>query len=277
LSSTFEETAAAVVPAVKDRAGVQSLERAFAILEVVAAHPNGVSLAELSKQVALHNSTAFHLVRTMVQLGYVRQAPETKRYHVGRMLFTLAAGSLTEIELVSAATPILEDLARETGETCHLAVRSGNEVVVVARSAGAGAFQMTDRSGGVRPVHATGLGKMLFAGLPRERLEAYLAEAELSGLTPKTITGKDELRAEFERVRRAGVAYDDGEFDPEVRCVAAPVRDFTGRVTAAVGISGPIWRMTLQRLPEVSAHAASAADRLSSALGAPGLNGLARD
>src|SRR5882762_6933275 len=100
----------------RQRSGVQSLGRAFAILEEVARHREGIGLAELSKLVGLHNSTTFHLVKTMVSLGYIRQEKDTKRYRVGRPLFALAASSLDEIEMVNVATPVLEDLARDTGE-----------------------------------------------------------------------------------------------------------------------------------------------------------------
>jgi DNA-binding IclR family transcriptional regulator len=125
--------------------GVQSLGRAFAILEAIARNRDGVSLAELSKHVGLHSSTTFHLVRTMVGLGYVRQLKD-KRYRVGRPLFALAAGALDDIEMVSLATPILEDLSRETGEASHFCVRMGDAVIVIARTGGAGAFQLTDAS-----------------------------------------------------------------------------------------------------------------------------------
>ena len=108
-----------VVPAPKNidddaenyqRGGVQSLGRAFAILEEVARNREGIGLAELSKRVGLHNSTTFHLVKTIVSLGYIRQDRGTKRYRVGRPLFALAASSLDEIEMISLARPILEDL-----------------------------------------------------------------------------------------------------------------------------------------------------------------------
>src|SRR4030088_2521390 len=98
----------------RQRAGIQSLGRAFAILEEVARNRDGISLAELSKRVGLHTSTTFHLVRTMVSLGYIRQIKDGKRYRIGRPLFALAASALDEIELVSLATPVLEDLSRET-------------------------------------------------------------------------------------------------------------------------------------------------------------------
>src|SRR5665647_3809853 len=95
------------------RGGVQSLGRAFAILEEIARNREGIGLAELSKRVGLHNSTTFHLVKTMVQLGYVSQLADSRKYRIGRRMFTLAAGALDEIELVNVATPVLEKLTRE--------------------------------------------------------------------------------------------------------------------------------------------------------------------
>lgn len=252
----------------RERTGVQSLERAFAILEGIAAHPDGISLTGLSRLVGLHNSTTFHLVKTMVSLGYIRQAPETKRYHIGRMMFALAASSIRDIDLLGLATPILEDLARETGESAHIAILSGNEVIVVARCAGTGAFQLQERHGGVRPGHATALGKVLLADMSPPQLGRYLAAHPLSPLTEKTITDAEDLRAELARVRDAGHAYDDCEFDGEVRCMAMPVRDFTGRVIAALGISGPVWRLSRRSLQGLHGKVERAARELSAELGA---------
>ena len=118
------------------KAGKREIGRAFAIIEQVARHREGIGLAELAKLVGLHTSTTFHLAKTMVSLGYIRQERETKRYRVGRPLFALAASALDEIEMVNVATPIMEDLSRETGETSHFAVRMGDAVVVIARTSG---------------------------------------------------------------------------------------------------------------------------------------------
>jgi IclR family transcriptional regulator, KDG regulon repressor len=121
----------------RQRGGVQSLGRAFSILEEVARHREGIGLAELSRLVGLHNSTTtFHLARTMVSLGYMRQERASKRYRVGRPLFALAASALDEIEMVNLATPVLEDLSRETGESGHFAVRMGDSVVSSPAPAG---------------------------------------------------------------------------------------------------------------------------------------------
>jgi len=251
----------------RERAGVQSLERGFAILEQVAQSREGIGLAELSKKVGLHNSTTFHLVKTMVSLGYIRQSKETKRYRIGRPLFTLAAGSLDEIELVSLATPILEDLSAATGESGHFAVRSGDSVVVIAKTSGTGAFQLTDRVGVVRPAHCTALGKVLLAALSPQQLERFIQGQELRSYTPKTITDPDLLRQDIAEVARTGVAFDDGEFSPEVRCVAVAVHDFTAQIVGALGISGPVWRLSIQVLQTKTELVKEAARRLSRDLG----------
>lgn len=253
----------------KQRAGIQSLGRAFAILEEIARHREGIGLADLSRLVGLHNSTAFHLVKTLVSLGYVRQDRDNKRYRVGRPLFALAASCLDEVEMVNVATPILEDLARESGESAHFAVRMADAVVVIARTSGPGAFQLTDRVGVVRPAHCTALGKMILAALPEDEFERFLARAELKPFTERSITEAPALRREIEAVRRSAMAFDDGEFNAEVRCVAVAVRDFSGKAIGTLGISGPVWRLSIQALQSRARILQGAADRLSSELGAP--------
>src|SRR5262245_49609792 len=255
---------------VEDRArgGLQSIGRAFAILEEVARNRDGITLADLSKRVGLHNSTAFHLVKTMVSLGYIRQIRESKRYRVGRPLFALAASALDEMEMVSIATPVLEDLSRETGESSHFATRMSDAVVVMARTPGPGAFQLTDRVGVVRPAYCTALGKVILAALRPDQLDRYLERIELKALTSKTITNAQRLRRELQEVRRTGIAVDDGEFDTEMRCAAMPVHDFSGQVVGAIGISGPVWRLSIQALQTKSRDLAGAANSLSEAFGA---------
>jgi len=265
----------------RQRSGVQSLGRAFAILEEVARHREGIGLAELSKRVGLHNSTTFHLAKTMVSLGYLRQERDSKRYRVGRPLFALAASALDEIEMVNLATPVLEDLSRESGESGHFAVRMGDSVIVIARTSGTGAFQLTDRVGVVRPAHCTALGKIILASLRPDQLKRFLERVELKPSTKKSITEPSVLLREIAEIRRSAIAFDDGEFNPEVRCVAVPVYNFTGDVIGALGISGPIWRMSDQMLQSRAKLVQTAANRLSAEFGAKDLknlnNGLNKD
>lgn len=259
------EEEAAEVP--RERGGIQSLERAFAILEEIARNRDGINLADLSKAVGLHNSTTFHLVKTMVQLGYISQLRDSKRYRVGSKLFTLAAGARDESTLLALATPVLERLTAATGEAGHFAIRSGNEIVVIARTAGSGLLQLADRTGSTRPAHATALGKVLLAAMSDSEVKRFLAETDLRKYTAKTLVEPAAILREVGEARRRGIAYDDGEFDEEVRCVAVPVYDFAGRVAGAIGISGAVWRLSLQSLQDKARQVREAAAALSTQLG----------
>jgi IclR family transcriptional regulator, KDG regulon repressor len=271
IARIVEKTRPDIDDDVEDRArgGIQSIGRAFAILEEVARHRDGIGLADLSKRVGLHNSTTFHLVKTMVSLGYIRQLKESKRYRIGRPLFALAASALDEKEMVSMATPVLDELSRQTGESSHFASRMSDAVVVMARTPGPGAFQLTDRVGVVRPAYCTALGKIILAALLPDQLDRYLDRVELKSLTAKTVTNPQRLRRELQEVRRTGIAFDDGEFDKEVRCAAMPVHDFSGQVIGAIGISGPVWRLSISALQGKTRIIGEAARRLSEAFGAP--------
>jgi DNA-binding IclR family transcriptional regulator len=258
------------VDADQQRGGIQSIGRAFLILEEIAYTREGIALSELSKRIGLHNSTAFHILKTLVSLGYVRQMRDTKRYRIGRPLFALAAGALDEIEMVSCATPILQGLSQETGESCHFSVRSGDAVMVMARTSGPRAFQLTNRVGILRPAHCTALGKVILAALSPEQFERFLKRADLRAYSSKSITEPDLLLREIAEVRRTGIAFDDGEFDDEVRCVAVPVHDFSGQTLGAIGISGPVWRMSIQTLQSYADIVQRAASQLSAAFGFTG-------
>src|SRR5262245_29957924 len=251
----------------RQRVPVQSLGRAFGILEEIARHRDGIGLAELSKTVGLHNSTAFHLAKTLVSLGYIRQERDSKRYRIGLPLFALAASALDEIEMVNIAMPILEQLSRDTGESGHFALRMSDAVVVIARTSGSGAFQLTDRVGVVRPAHCTALGKFILAALDEDEIKLFLQRVKLKPWTKKSITEVPALLREIADVKRTGVAYDQGEFNLEVRCIAVPTKDFTGQTIGAIGISGPIWRESSQALQTKTKAVQAAGARLSAAFG----------
>ena len=252
--------------------GIQSIERAVAILEAVAGEPDGITLAEVSAALGLHSSTAFHLIRTLTSLGIVEQL-ESKRYRVGSRLFALAASAMTETAMLTQATPILEALSRDTGDAAHLAIRSRHEIVVIARTAATGMLQLAGRTGTTRPAHATAIGKVLLAEVPAETLESLLDQLDFKRFTKATITSRKDLLTELAEVRATGVAYDNGELDDDIKCVAMPVRDFARRGNAAIGFSGPIWRMGAGVLKKKTAILRDAADELSRRLGYQGKTG----
>lgn len=249
------------------RGGIQSLERAATILDAVVASPDGIGLAELSGKVGLHTSTTFHLTRTLVALGFLVQNAHDKCYRVGSRLFALAAGALDEKVLLAQAMPVLERLSVATGQAAHLAVRSGERITVVARTAATGLLQLSDQIGATRPPHATAIGKVLLAAMEPDDLNRLLDRLTLARFTDRTIVRRPALIREIARIRRDGVAYDDREFDEDVRCIAVQVHDFAGRCAGAMGLSGPAWRLTDEHTAVVLGELRRAADDLSSRLG----------
>jgi DNA-binding IclR family transcriptional regulator len=121
--------------------------------------------------------------------------------------------------------------------------------------------------GAQRPAYCTAIGKALLAELPGKDTEAYLARTKLVPFTDSTITSQERLLADLKEARRAGAAYDDHEFNGELRCIAAPVRNYTGKAIAALGLSGPLWRVSLQQLPDLTRKVIAAASGLSAELG----------
>lgn len=245
---------------------VQSLERAFQILETIAGGDQPMGLAELSRATGLHTSTTFHLIKTLIVLGYVRQ-DEAKRYRIGPRLFMQAAGAFDEVALVNLAAPHLKRLAEETGETTHLAVWADGGIAVIAKVDARSSIRSSERVGLVRPAYCTAIGKVLLAALADDEREAYLRRAPFEAYTPKTVTEPALLRDEIRRVAASGTAYDDAEFNHELRCIAVPVRNFTGQTIAAFGISGPVWRVTLKDMQRLSARITAIAADLSRDLG----------
>ena len=259
---------ASAPPPEKRLGGIQSIRRACQALETVAQSPDGISLAQLSRAMGLHTSTTFHIAKTLLTLGYLKQMEPDRVYRIGRPLFALASAALDEVELVSAARPVLAELAHVTGETSYFGGMSGQKLVVLAKHDGSGAIRINDRIGNVRPLHCTALGKVMLAALDAEQFDAFLQNQELTVFTAKTIRSPKRLQQEIEEVRRSGVAFDDGEVSDELRCAAVPVCDFTNRVIGSLGISGPGWRLSIQALHKNVGALKEAAERLSAAFGA---------
>jgi DNA-binding IclR family transcriptional regulator len=246
---------------------IQSLQRGLGILEIIAKTGTGVTTAEVSREIGLHTSTTFHLLRTLTTLGYLAQDEVTKQYHVGSKIFHLASSVWSEVQLFKMAKPFLVDMAQQTGEASHLAVLERGEVIVVGKVDGSSPVGVTERVGYPRPAHCTAIGKVLLAYLSEAELRAFLNMAELRSLTPRTITAAPILAQELERVRAQGYAFDDEEFAQGIRCLAAPVRNFTDHVVAAIGISGPVWRVSLDRVAQLTEFVRAAGRQLSQELG----------
>jgi IclR family acetate operon transcriptional repressor len=219
--------------------GVQSLERAFDLLERMADAGGEVGLSELSASSGLPLPTIHRLMRTLVACGYVRQQTN-RRYALGPRLIRL--GESASRLLGTWARPHLARLVEVTGETANMALLDGDEVVYVAQVPSKHSMRMFTEVGRRVLPHSTGVGKALLANVPDDEVRALLARTGMPAATEKTITTPDAFLAALADVRRLGYAVDDNEQEIGVRCLAVPVPD--SPAPAAVSISGPAGRVT---------------------------------
>lgn len=254
---------------------VESADRVLRILQSFAPHERDVSLGDIARRVELPKSSVHRLLVTLIAHGFVERDDSTRRYKLGIKLFELGSAAIHERGLYGAAQPALEELARITGETCHLAVLSGTEAVYVYKVDRPSSIMMSSRVGGRAPVHATSIGKVLTAwGSPE--VIAQVRKTPMKPSTRHTITSFRAFAEELQKVRANGYALDLEEFEVGLRCIAAPVRDQSDRVIAALGIAGPLSRLEDGRLNELVPVVVDAADLLSQNLGFVQNHGLAR-
>jgi len=245
---------------------LESVDRVLRVLEVFGPSKPTLSLSEIAIQSGLPKSSVHRLLATLIARGFLERDLATLRYRVGIRLFELGSTVLHERGLQSSGMAVAEQLAAATRETCHLAVLSGVEAVYVSKFDGASSIIMSSKVGSRAPSYCTAIGKVLIAWGGDELVEQVVA----SGLRPhtrKTITEPSELARELERVRLRGYALDIEELEDGLRCVAAPVRDFTGAVVAGIGIAGPAARFSEELLPNLARRVLDAAVSLSRSLG----------
>lgn len=222
-----------------DASGVQSVVRAFRLLEFLAESSGGLSLNELGALVGIPVTTSHRLLKTMSALGYVRQLP-SRRYGLGLRLMHL--GQSADLQLDPIAHPYLEKLVLEIGETANLAMLDGDRVVYVAQVPSQHAMRMFTEVGHRTYTHSTGVGKAILATLDEGTVRRILGRAGMPRATETTITDPDDLERELRLIRTRGYAVDDSEHELGVRCYAVPLVGLP--VPAAISVSGPTVRLT---------------------------------
>lgn len=254
-----------------DHRVLQSVTNALAVLEAFSPDRPELGVTQLSQALGLGKSTVHRLLTALAARGYVRKDAQSDRYRLGLKVFEVGALAVAQLTIREAAGPSLRKLVAATRETVHLGVLEAGEVVYVDKVESQRTLQMYSRIGRRAPLHCTALGKALLAFEPDEVVDRF-ARRRLRAYTTKTITAADTLRRELQRVRAAGVAVDDEEFEVGLRCIAAPVRDHTGRVVASLGIAGPAVRLPAARMTALAHVVQRAAADVSAALGhrAPG-------
>ena len=234
---------------------VQSLTRGLTLLELIADSHGSVALTELAQQAGLPNSTTHRLLSTMQQQGFVRQVGDLGLWTIGAHAFVVGSSFLQSRNLLALVHPVLRSLMEQSGETVNLAVLdlSDHQAVIIDQVQCTQLMRMSAPIGGKLPMHASGAGKAFLAHLGDEQVTALLHQKGLHYYTPKTLMSPQSLKENLALVRKAGFSFDDEEHALGLRCVAAPIYDEHGEAFAALSISGPIARMTDNRITELGA------------------------
>lgn len=247
---------------------VQSVERAFAILELLGNADYHLGISDIAEKSELPLATVHRLLSTLIQLGYVEQNPETNKYTLGVRVLQMRGAAIGHLSLGVHAMPVMKALMNRVNETVHLAVLNKGEIVYIERVEGLHTQGMYTRIGKRAPAHCTALGKVMLAYLPEQIwYDDVVHHHGLKRFSPTTITTPEALMQELCSIRERGYAIDNGETGELVRCVAAPIRDYTGSVVAALSISGPQARVTMARIPELSEAVRWASRAISQKLG----------
>jgi len=247
---------------------VQAVEKALRILEALGNRASPLTLSEICETINLNMSTTYRLLQTLISKGFVHYDEFSGKYRLGIKTFRIGNAALYAIDFRAEARPLLQELVSLCKETANLVILDGNEVVYIEQVESRSMVRMLARLGSRLPAYSTGGGKAILAYLEEEELNEYLVRQNLVPHTVNTITSPTELKKALARIRQDGYAVDREEMEYGVRCVAAPIRNYTGKVIAALSVSGPGARMTDEYVEaRLAPLVKQFADRISARLG----------
>lgn len=244
---------------------VQSVDRAVTVLEILG-RDGTVGVSELARRMDIHKSTVSRLLATLERRGIVEQQADGVQYGLGVGLVRLARSITEDLDVVTLARPVAEELSRQTGETVNVSVVEGGEVVNVDEVNLSDSVLAVTWLGRHTSLHNTANGKIFLAFLDDAEVDRVLA-GELEPTTDQTVTDGDELRRQLAEIRDSGHAWQYEELEVGLAAVAAPIRDTDGAVLASISVAGPSFRMSQDRVPELTRLTVEAADSISRKLG----------
>lgn len=245
---------------------VQSLDRGLSILDVLSDSAPELGVTELAVRLGVHKSTVFRLLATLQGHDLVEQNPSNEKYHLGHGLVRLSGAVVAEMDLVRAARPLLRELGDRSKETVNLAIPQGDQVVHIDQVTPHDQLVSVNWVGKQVPLHCTSNGKVLLAFMPAAE-RARILKRPLARYTARTIVDARLLERQLSRAQEDGYAFTLEELELGLNAVAAPVRDTDGVVVAVVSLSGPSYRVTSQRLPELGELVRQTADAISRRVG----------
>jgi IclR family KDG regulon transcriptional repressor len=246
---------------------VQSIDRAFEILEALAEEPEGMYIIDLENKLKLNKSTIHRILQTLVKWGYVQKNPDTKCYRLGLKVVALSSSYLNSLQLKTESLPYMERLQNKTGLVIHLAIIDDRDVVYIEKIGSTNYLRLYSQIGKRAYIHSTGLGKSMLSQMDKNFVEYCLSKHGLVRVTDRTIQSRERFYKELEETRNRGYAIDDEENEKGVRCVAAPIFDYTGKVIAAVSITGYLDSFPIGKINFLGTEVMKCADSISARMG----------
>jgi IclR family KDG regulon transcriptional repressor len=244
----------------------QTVRRTLDVLEALASARGPLGVSELAAKLGMSAAAAHRMLSTLAERGYARQDPASARYSIGPRCFSLATLAASQLDLRAAAAPHLRALNEETGEVVHLALYDDGEVIYIDRLEGKRPVGPISRIGARAPAHCVSTGRAILAHLP-DHVVQELVERGLKRYTERSPVTWAALQADREQTRRRGYAINEGSWYPEISGVAAPIRDYTGAVSASLGVCVPTSRFTPARRKKLIDCTLRAARAVSAELG----------
>ena len=246
---------------------VQVLDRALAALDVLANGSKECSLAELCSALKLHKSTVHRLMMVLERHRLVDKNPETGRYRLGLKLFEFGSKAIAAVDLRRHARPCLDRLQREFGETVFFCILDEGQVLYLEKVESQQSVRTDCMVGSRASAYCTALGKAMLAELSEAEISEIIRRWGLKPVTPNSITTPAALRSELKEIRARGYAIDNEEREEGLRCVGAAVRGHSGKLIAAISVSGPAFRLSPERIPVIGEALMRAANDLSAQFG----------
>lgn len=249
-----------------DKSRIQSIGKMMGILECFSTVSRHLSLTQIASMSGLPRPTAHRMLSAMKEIGFIEQDARNGSYGLGIRLFELGNIALANMDILREAKPFIDRLCKLSGESSHLGVFNGFQVVVVDREEPSDRQLSGTRLSETSPAHCTGVGKALLAFQRPEVIEQVIA-AGLKVYTPTTISTAAALRKELIAIRKRGYAIDNAEHEVWVRCAAAPIRNSSGHVFASISVTGPADRMTDSKIASLAPLLVQTADAISRQIG----------
>ena len=245
---------------------LQAIDRAFSVLDLLGQSAKPMGLAQVTDALHLHKSTVHRFLMVLERHRMVERTPEGN-YRLGLKLYDLGNRAVQQYDLRDRVQPHLRRLVSETGETAHLCIMEKALVVYLEKIEPSRSVRMTSRIGTSNPVYCTAVGKAMLSMLPQDEMREILGRIRYVRLSKKTLMSEEELLRDLEKTRRRGYAVDDEEVEEGVRCVGAAILDSTGHPVAAVSVSGPSFRMTVQNVRSIATLLVECVQAISADLG----------